>query len=145
MDVNNAFLNGDLFEEVYMSLPLGYCSDMKSSSGLPLACKLYKSIYGLKQASRELFFKFSFVLIRHGFYCLFNKGKGSSFIVVLVYVDDILITRPSDSEIVAVKEILRSSFMLIDLQHTKYFLGFELSRFAHGIYPSQRKYCLQIL
>lgn len=47
MDINNAFLNGDLFEEVYMSLHLGYYQDT-SSSTRPLVCKLNKSIYGLK-------------------------------------------------------------------------------------------------
>lgn len=151
LDVNSAFLNGDLFEEVYMSLPLGYYTDRQSSNGTHFVCKLNKSIYGLKQASRQWFFKFSQVLLSNGFsqskydYSMFTKGKDSSFIALLVYVDDILITGPSAVEIAAVKSMLSPHFMLKDLGAAKYFLGLELSRSTTGIYISQRKYCLQIL
>lgn len=52
LDVNNAFFHDDLFEEVYMDIPLGYEHGVVSSKGEKLACRLHKSIYGLKQASR---------------------------------------------------------------------------------------------
>ena len=83
MDVNNAFLNGDLFEEVYMDLQLGYTRKGElSHSGNPdkLVCQLLKSIYGLKQASRQWNAKFSHAMIQFGFtqsksdYSLFTKG-----------------------------------------------------------------------
>lgn len=81
-----------------MDLPLGYSPQNISKSGsAPLVCKLNKSIYGLKQASRQWYSKFSQSLIHCGFvqsksdYTLFTKGVGLSFIALLVYVDDIII------------------------------------------------------
>ena len=63
MDVKTAFLNGDLNEEVYMMQPEGFAEDDTST----LVCKLKKSIYGLKQASRQWYLKFHSVVALFGF------------------------------------------------------------------------------
>lgn len=73
---------------------------------------------------------------------LIIKGTGSSFVALLVYVDDILIIGPSFHEIKSIKAILRAHFMLKDLGNAKYLLGLELSRSSQGLHLSQRKYCL---
>ncbi|KAL2243577.1 UNVERIFIED_CONTAM: Retrovirus-related Pol polyprotein from transposon RE1, partial [Sesamum indicum] len=102
-DVNNAFLHGNLNEVIYMLPPKGY----KIPEGM--VCKLKKSLYGLKQASRQWNEEFTTKIKALGFvqskydYCLFTKGTGIHFIALLVYVDDVLVTAATESSVQEVK------------------------------------------
>ena len=145
LDVNNAFLHGDLDKEVYMAFPQGFHSQGE------VFCKLKKSIYGLKQASRQWFAKFSSTLIHPGFiqskadYSLFTRRHGDIFVVLLVYVDDVLIACNDKAEVDRFKVMLNDKFKLIDLGDLKYFLGLEVARLDKGIALYQRKHTLKLL
>ena len=151
LDVNNAFLNGDLEEEVYIQLPQGYTPPQTSNTDSPLVCKLDKSLYGLRQASRQWYAKFSSFLLSEGFvqskadFSLFTKGKDKDFVALLVYVDDIVLTGASLTAINEIKQSLSAKFRLKDLGDLKLFLGLEIARSSSGIVLSQRKYTLDLL
>ncbi|RVW16870.1 Retrovirus-related Pol polyprotein from transposon RE1 [Vitis vinifera] len=146
LDVNNAFLHGDLNEEVYMQLPPGF-----STPNDPRVCKLKKSLYGLRQASRQWYSKLSSSLLKFGFSqaktdsSLFIRQTSTSFIALLIYVDDVIIASNDLKEIDVVKKLLHESFTIKDLGELKYFLGIEVARSAKGIVLSQRKYALDVL
>lgn len=114
-------------------------------------CRLNKSLYGLKQASRQWFAKFSTAVQAAGYvqskadYSLFTCRNGKSFTALLIYVDDILITGNDLKAISTLKQFLHSRFRIKDLGDLKYFLGIEVSRSKRGISISQRKYTLEIL
>ncbi|MFV0960764.1 reverse transcriptase domain-containing protein, partial [Klebsiella pneumoniae] len=101
LDVKNAFLHGDLKEEVYMEQPPGY-NELDPSTWV---CKLRRSLYGLKQASRSWFESFSMEIQRHGFiksvlkHSLFMYKDAKITTWVLIYVDDIIITDNNETHI----------------------------------------------
>ncbi|XP_019055285.1 PREDICTED: uncharacterized protein LOC109115550 [Nelumbo nucifera] len=146
-DVKNAFLNSDLTEEVYMSLPLGiYGKEMQGK-----VCRLKKSLYSLKQSPRVWFDKFRVALIQFGYtqtqsdHTLFVKKKDTLVIFLIVYVDDIVVTSNDIEEVSALKKFLSSKFEIKDLGELWYFLGIEVARSKEGIFISQRKYVLDLL
>jgi hypothetical protein len=146
LDVNNAFLHGDLYEEVYMTMPPGF-----GSKGESKVCRLNKSLYGLKQASRQWFAKFSSTLLDLKFiqskvdYTLFTQHQDSSFIALLVYVDDIVLASNDEVAVSQLIFVLNDRFKLKDLGPLKFFLGLEIARSKAGISLTQRKYALEIL
>ncbi|KAL2251347.1 UNVERIFIED_CONTAM: Retrovirus-related Pol polyprotein from transposon RE1 [Sesamum indicum] len=73
-------------------------------------------------------------------YCLFVKGSTDSLIIVLIYVDDLLITGPSEVLIAEVKNFLDATFSIKDLGYAKYFLGLEIARSTVGTSVTQHKY-----
>ncbi|RDX86519.1 hypothetical protein CR513_32141, partial [Mucuna pruriens] len=148
LDIKNAFLHGDLDEEIYMEQPPGFVAQGESG----LVCKLRRSLYGLKQSPRAWFGKFSQVVQNFGmtrseadhsiFYCHSSSAK---CVYLVVYVDDIVITGNDDIKIFQLKQYLFSHFQTKDLGHLKYFLGIEVAQSKEGIVISQRKYALDIL
>lgn len=147
MDVKNAFLHGDLEEEVYMKLPPGHPQNNEPD----LVCKLHKSIYGLKQSPRAWYAKLSSVLQSIGFKrsnadsSLFVRTGAVGKLVVLIYVDDLIITGDNAEEISKLKQSLQQRFAIKDLGVLKYFLGIEMATSHKGLFLNQRKYVIDLL
>jgi hypothetical protein len=114
-------------------------------------CKLKKSLYGLKQASRQWNHKLTAALISIGYRrsyadpSLFVKHASSLFTTLLVYVDDVVLAGTNLSEINSVKAFLHHSFRIKDLGELKFFLGIEIARSKAGVLIYQRKYCLELI
>ncbi|CAL1406923.1 unnamed protein product [Linum trigynum] len=147
MDVSNAFLHGDLEEEVYLEIPPG----ANVPRGQGLVYRLKKSLYGLKQASRQWFAKLTTALMKNGYsqtssdYSMFVRWIQGRIVVVLVYVDDILIAGSYLGDIEQLKLFLGKEFKVKDLGQMSYFLGLEVLRDHKGISLSQKKYCLELI
>ncbi|KAF5812650.1 putative RNA-directed DNA polymerase [Helianthus annuus] len=146
LDVNNAFLHGDLDEEVFMKIPQGFLKENEDR-----VCRLRKSLYGLKQASRNWYQKFTNALIGLGFttsradHSLFLYNNNGVFLAILIYVDDVILVGNDMKKIEEIKDCLHSQFSIKDLGHLKYFLGIEVANTSQGLVLSQRKYTLDIL
>ncbi|KAB2629424.1 hypothetical protein D8674_034219 [Pyrus ussuriensis x Pyrus communis] len=146
LDISNAFLHGDLHEDVYMQQPPGFTDPLFPSH----VCKLRKSLYGLKQAPRAWFDKLFQALQALGFTQSSSDASlfvlnGPHLVIVLVYVDDILVTGPNSNLCHQFITQLSARFPVKDLGPLHYFLGLEVQRSTKGIFLHQTKYLLELL
>ena len=145
MDVNNASLHGDLHEEVYIQPPPG----VEAPTGY--VCRLRRALYGLKQAPRAWFERFSSVIRAAGFTpsehdpALFIHTSQRGRTLLLLYVDDMLITGDDMDYVAFVKKKLSEQFMMSDLGPLSYFLGIEVHSDGDGYYLSQHRYVQDLL
>jgi hypothetical protein len=136
-DVKNAFLHGDLEEEIYMEAPPGF--EFKEG----MVCKLKKALYGLKQSPRAWFGRLTTVMIALGYrqsqgdHSLFIRhSKSGGVTALLVYVDDMIVTGNDTLEMHNLKLHLLKEFDIKELGRLKYFLGIEVAHSKQGIFIS---------
>lgn len=149
LDVKSAFLNGPLEEEVFVTQPPSFIN--KGSEDKVL--RLKKALYGLKQAPRAWNRRIDSFLAKTGFHkCSVEHGmyvkqlsQKVGNLYICLYVDDLLITGSSASEIEALKESLKGEFEMTDLGVLSYFLGLEFQKHDCGLFMHQRKYLLEVL
>jgi hypothetical protein len=134
MDVKTTFLNGELDEEIYMNQPDRFVVKGEERK----MCKLLKSLYGLKQAPKQWHKKFDTTLTSAGFAineahrCVYYQHGGGKFVILCLYVDDILIFGINIDAINEVKCFLSKSFDIKDLGETDVILNIKLVKDESG-------------
>jgi hypothetical protein len=147
MDVKLAFLNGDLAEEVYVHQPAGYIDEKSPGKVL----KLRKALYGLCQAPRAWIVKLDASLESLGFlrceldHALYKREEEDGFLLVGVYVDDLIITGTSSEAIAQFKKQMHELFQMSDLGEPSYYLGIEVQQEPGKILVSLSSYARKIL
>ncbi|GKB97477.1 retrovirus-related pol polyprotein from transposon TNT 1-94 [Tanacetum coccineum] len=147
LDIQNAFLHGNLKEQVYMKQPPGFIDLQRPNH----VCLLHKSLYDLKQATCAWFERLFMDLFDLGFKgsktdpSLFIYSRIDTLLYILVYVDDIIVTGNNKGTIDNIICQLGSAFALKDLGSLNYFLGIEIVTHVFDILLSQKKYILELL
>ncbi len=128
MDVKNVFIHGDLQEEVYMEQPPSYVDQTHPN----LVCRLKKALYDLKQTPRAWSDKIGQYLVISGFqtsnanFSLYVKKIDHGIVIIIIYVDDLIITRDSDADIFDLNKLLKQKFEMKDLGELRYFFSIEV-------------------
>ena len=147
MDVKTAFLNGDLQEEIYMEQPEGFIAPGNEGK----VCRLVKSLYGLKQAPKQWHEKFDKAVLSSGFKinecdkCVYVKSTKEGYVILCLYVDDMLIVGSNRKIIQSTKDMLNSRFDMKDMGLADVILGVHVMRTQDGLMLSQAHYIDTIL
>jgi hypothetical protein len=147
MDVNSAFLNGYINEEVYVEQPSNFKDDKKPNH----VYKLKKALYSLKQAPRAWYERLRDFLLSKGFIMgkidttLFTKKIEKTFFVLQIYVDDIIFGSTNEDFCEEFGKIMANEFEMPMIGELSYFLGFQIKQLKNGIFMSQGKYIKDML
>jgi len=147
LDVKSAFLNGELQEEIYVEQLEGFMKQGEEGK----VYLLKKALYGLKQAPRAWYNKINDHLLSIGFAkslsesTLYVKYKENNFLIVSLYVDDLLITGDDARLVEEFKQEKMQAFEMTDLGLMTYFLGIEIKQSQNKVLICQRKYAKEIL
>ena len=139
MDIKNAFLHGELDKDIKMEQLRGFESKIHPE----YVYKLKKALYGLKQAPQAWYEKIGEFLIQSGFKVapsdstLFVKEKESRLVIILVYVDDLIITGDFSEEIQRTRENISVRFKMKKIGELKHFLELEVERTKKGLFLGQ--------
>ncbi|KAL0546854.1 hypothetical protein IC582_016772 [Cucumis melo] len=145
MDVKNVFLNGTLSKEVYMKPP------PNTSPPPHKVCLLHRALYGMKQAPRAWFATFGSTITQVGFTSshhdttLFTRHTPQGIVLLLLYVDDMIITGNDAQVISDLQHYLSQHFEIKDFGFLNYFIGIEVSRCSNGYLLSKAKYVSDFL
>jgi hypothetical protein len=130
-----------------MEQPLGYVDQTHPN----LVCRLKKALYNLKQAPRTWSDKIGQYLVTSGFqtsnadFSLYVKKTNHGILVIVIYVDDLIITWDSVANIFDLKKLLKQKFKMKDLGELRYFFGIKVIQFPKGVWLLQRQYTLNKL
>lgn len=147
LDVKSAFLNGEIEEEVYVDQPEGFMTKGLEEK----VCHLKKALYGLKQAPRAWNSKINGYFIESGFKrslsesSLYVKNVGNDFLVLCLYVDDLIYFGTNPNLVEEIKKNMMEKFAMSDLGSISYFLGIQVKQSPGRIFLSQEKYIEDLL
>lgn len=143
LDVKSAFLHGDLKEQVFIDQPPSYIKKGDEHK----VYKLKKALYGLKQAPRAWYSHIESYFLKVGFHkcpyehtLFIREESGGKFLIVCLYVDDLIFTSNYVSMFEKFKKSMMVEFEKFDLGLMHYFLGIEVTQSTAGIFISQQKY-----
>ncbi|XP_019257681.1 PREDICTED: uncharacterized protein LOC109235889 [Nicotiana attenuata] len=147
MDVKSAFLNGYIYEEVYVKQPPGFANLTFPDH----VYKLTKALYGLKHAPRAWYERLSSFLLNQGFKrgnidtTLFIKNSSSGNLITQIYVDDIIFGSPKSALCEDFALSMKGEFEMSMMEELTFFLGLQIKLSPKGIFISQTKYTKELI
>jgi hypothetical protein len=147
MDVKNDFINDIMLEEVYVRQPTGFENPLYPHR----VYKLSKVLYGLKQATHAWYARRKMFLLEHGYVIgsvdktLFTLKHVTDFLLIQIYVDDIIFVGSSHTLVSRFQEIMDNEFQMSMMGEPTFFLGIQVKQTKEGIFIQQAKYTKDLM